>query len=187
MSSVEQICGLSESCREQETEKLSVYNITTSPWNGEANKHSEALSCHHLLHCGDLCWYWDICVGLMILREDICVELTLAGVGIERRYLCWVDPGWCWLKHISLVGCGLTGLRLPAEPNVSWLSAEFKYISKCELSNHSAFSQRVPCQHSRLASLLNKIHVRLSPYQDWVIHLEVPSWRWVIIISVRAD
>ena len=55
MSSVEQICGLSESCREQETEKLSVYNITTSPLNGEANKHSEALSCHHLLHCGDLC------------------------------------------------------------------------------------------------------------------------------------
>ena len=26
----------------------------------------------------------------------------------------------------------------PAAPNVSWLSAEFKYISKCELSNHSA-------------------------------------------------
>ena len=138
-------------------------------------------------------WYWEKISVLswpclvLVLREDICVELTLAGVGIERRYLCWVDPGWCWLKHISLVGCGLTGLRLPAEPNVSWLSAEFKYISKCELSNHSAFSQRVPCQHSRLASLLNKIHVRLSPYQDWVIHLEVPSWRWVIIISVRAD
>ena len=116
----------------------------------------------------------------------------LASVGIdlrwgEVRYLCWADPGWCWLKHISLPGPGLTGLGSPAAPSLSWLSSEFKYISKCELSNHSAFSQRVPCQHSRLASLLNKIHVRLSPYQDWVIHLEVPSWRWVIIISVRAD
>ena len=70
---------------------------------------------------------------------------------VEWRYLCWSDPGWCWLKHISLPGLGLTGPGSPAEPNVSWLSAEFKYISKCELSNHSAFSQRAACQHTSLA------------------------------------
>ena len=66
---------------------------------------------------------------------------------IVSRDLVWDrNVGWgltksvCWLKHISP---STTHQRSPAEQNGSWLNAEFKYISKCELSNHSAFSQHV--------------------------------------------
>ena len=108
-------------------------------------------------------------ISIMSLRPGQCRYWSEVRWGEVRwgevRYLCWGDPGWCWLKHISLPGHGLTGLGSPAAPSLSWLSSEFKYISKCELSNHSAFSQRGPCQHtpaSRLLLTLSLTRYRLS-------------------------
>lgn len=65
---------------------------------------------------------------------------------------------WPWLvlikTYFTARPSGLTQLQSPAAPSLSWLSSEFKYISKCELSNHSAFSQRGPCQHTPASRLL---------------------------------